>query len=252
MLVEDGRLKLTDPVSVFLPEFKDLRVLDPKGTGTVPAGREVTIHDLLTHTSGLTYGFLAGDKLGPQYQEAKINDGLAPGDGTLAENIRRLAGLSLKHQPGTAWEYGLSTDVLGRLIEVVSEKSLEVFFRERIFNPLEMNDTSFALPAIKRDRLAALYRPKADKTVEKVSSGALKNGTVTYSADMPFSDKGYFSGGAGLNSTAVDYGRFLQMLLNKGELGGKRILKRETVELMTRNQIGDLKVTLGSTTLTSG
>jgi CubicO group peptidase (beta-lactamase class C family) len=142
MLVEDGRLKLTDPVCRWLPEFKDPRVLDPKGPGTVPAEREVTIHDLLTHTSGLTYGFLAGDRLGPQYREARVCDGLAPADGTLAENVHRLAGLPLKHQPGAAWEYGLSTDVLGRLVEVVSEKSLDEFFRERIFGPLGVGPVS--------------------------------------------------------------------------------------------------------------
>ncbi len=244
MLVEDGRCKLTDPVSRYLPEFKDLRVLDPKGPGTVPAVREVTIHDLLTHTSGLSYGFLAGDRLGPLYREAKVSDGLAPADGTLAENIRRLAGLPLEHQPGAAWEYGLSADVLGRLIEVVSGKPLDEFFRERIFRPLEMTDTYFTLPREKRDRLAALYRPGADKAVEKVGNDPVRVGALLYSADMPLRDKGYFSGGAGLVSTAPDYARFLQMLLNKGELGGKRILKRETVDLMTRNQIGDLTVTI--------
>ena len=242
MLAEEGRLKLTDPVSKFLPEFRDMRVLDPKGAGTVPARREVTIHDLLTHTSGLSYGFLAGDRLGPLYREAKVSDGLAPAVGSLADNIRRLAGLPLKHQPGTAWEYGLSSDVLGRLVEVVSRKSLDEFFRERIFLPLKMNDTHFALPAAKRDRLAALYRPKADKTVERVGDATIQVGALSYSANMPFSDKGYFSGGAGLVSTAPDYARLLQMLLNKGEFNGKRLLKPETVELMTRNQIGDLKL----------
>jgi CubicO group peptidase (beta-lactamase class C family) len=244
MLAEEGRFNLTDPVSRFLPELKNLRVLDPKGTGTVPANREVTIHDLLTHTSGLCYGFLAGDKLGPQYREARVCDGLAPAEGTLQENVHRLAGLPLKHQPGSAWEYGLSTDVLGRLVEVVSSKSLDEFFREQIFLPLEMTDTHFPLPAAKRHRLAALYRPGADKTVQEVGNDLMRVGTLTYSAAMPFSATGYFSGGAGLVSTAPDYARFLQMLLNKGELGGKRLLRRETVKLMTRNQVGDLKVTI--------
>jgi CubicO group peptidase (beta-lactamase class C family) len=245
ILAEDGRFKLTDPVSRLLPEFKDLRVLDPKGAGTVPAKREVTIHDLLTQTSGLSYGFLAGDRLGPLYREARVCDGLAPPDGTLAENMHRLAGLPLKYQPGAAWEYGLSTDVLGRLVEVVSRKSLDEFFRERIFGPLGMTDTHFTLPPAKHHRLAALYRPGADKAVEKVGNDPVRVEALTYSADMPLRDKGYFSGGAGLVSTAPEYARFLQMLLNKGELGGKRLLKAETVELMTRNQIGDLKVAIG-------
>lgn len=245
MLVEEGNLKLDDPVSKYLPEFKGMKVLNPKGEGTVDANRDITIHQLLTHTSGLTYGFLAGEKLGPIYKDAKICDGLAPADCTLAENIRRLAGVPLKYQPGSTWEYSLSTDVLGRLVEAVSKKSLDQFFRERIFQPLDMTDSYFTLPATKRDRLAALYRPGANKVVEKVGNELLKSGTVTYSAVMPLSESGYYSGGAGLVSTAADYGRFLQMLLNKGELGGKRILKAETVELMTRNQIGDLKVSIG-------
>jgi len=245
MLVEDGRCKLTDPVSKYLPQFKDMRVLDPKGAGTVPAIREVTIHDLLTHTSGLSYGFLAGDRLGPMYRDAKVSDGLAPADGTLAENIHRLAGLPLKYQPGAAWEYGLSADVLGRLVEVVAEKSLDEFFQDRIFRPLGMTNTYFTLPREKRDRLASLYRLGSDKAITKVGDDPVREGALTYSAAMPLREKGYFSGGAGLVSTAPDYARFLQMLLNKGELDGQRILKPETVVLMARNQIGDLTLTLG-------
>jgi CubicO group peptidase (beta-lactamase class C family) len=242
MLAEEGRFDLTDPVSKYLPEFKDMRVLDPKGTGTVAANREITLHDLLTHTSGLSYGFLAGDRLGPLYREAKVSDGLAPADGTLAENVRRLAGLPLKHQPGAAWEYGLSTDLLGRLVEVVSGKPLDEFFRERIFQPLGMTDTHFTLPPVKRARLATLYRPGANKTIEEVRDDPARVGTLTFSPSLAYQRKDYFSGGVGLVSTAPDYARFLQMLLNKGELGGKRLLRPQTVERMTRNQIGDLKV----------
>ncbi len=249
MLAEEGRFKLTDPVSKFLPEFKNLRVLGAEGTETAPAAREITIHDLLTHTSGLTYGFFAGDRLGPLYQEAKICDGLAPADCTLAENVRRLAGVPLKHQPGAAWEYGLSTDVLGRLVEVVSEKSLDAFFQTQIFRPLGMTDTHFVLPEEKRHRLAALYRPgdgKGDgKKVEKVGDEPIQIGALRYSATLPLRETGYFSGGAGIVSTAPDYARFLTMLLNKGALDGQRLLKSETVEQMCRNQIGDLPVTLG-------
>jgi uncharacterized repeat protein (TIGR03806 family) len=242
MLAEDGRLNLTDPVSKYLPEFKAMRVLDPKGNGTVAANREITIHDLLTHTSGLTYGFLAGDRLGPLYREAKVSDGLAPADGTLAENVRRLAGVPLNHQPGAIWEYGLSTDVLGRLVEVVSGKSLDQFFRERIFQPLAMTDTFFTVPPAKRDRLAALYRPGPGQSIEEIRDDPVRLGPLTFSPSLVIREKNYYSGGAGLASTAGHYARFLQMLLNKGEFDGKRLLKRETVERMTRNQLGDLKV----------
>jgi CubicO group peptidase (beta-lactamase class C family) len=242
MLAEEGRFDLTGPVSKFLPEFKDMRVLDSKGARTVRANREITIIDLLTHTSGLSYTFLAGDRLEPLYREAKVCDGLASADCTLAENVRRLAGLPLKHQPGTAWEYGLSTDVLGRLVEVISGKSLDEFFRDRIFQPLEMTDTYFTLPPSKRDRLADLYRPRTDKTIEIVRDDPARIGTVTFSPSLAYRGKNYFSGGAGLVSTAPDYARFVQMLLNKGELVGKRLLKPQTIERMTRNHIGDFKV----------
>ena len=192
MLAEDGKLNLTDPVSKYLPEFKDMRVLDPKGTGSVPATRAITIHDLLTHTSGLTYGFLAGDRLGPLYKQAKISDGLAPTDATLEENVRRLAGLPLKHQPGSAWEYSLSADVLGRLVEVISGKSLDEFFRDRIFRPLGMNDTSFTVPSEKLSRLATLYGPGIDKTIETVRDDPVAGGHADVFAEPRVSREGLF------------------------------------------------------------
>ena len=245
MLAEEGRFALTDPVSKFLPEFKDMRVLDPKGSGTVAAIRQITIHDLLTHTSGLTLGFLADGRLGQLYREAKVCDGLSRTDCTLAENVRRLAALPLKNQPGTAWEYGLSTDVLGRLVEVVSGESLDAFFRERIFQPLGMTDTGFTVPAGQRNRLAAIYRPGTDKTIKEVLDDPVRLGTLTFSPSLSYDGTAYYSGGSGLVSTAPDYARFLQMLLNKGELGGKRLLKTETVARMTINHLGGLKVTIG-------
>jgi hypothetical protein len=185
---------------------------------------------------------LAGDQLGPLYQQAKISDGLAPTDATLDENVRRLAGLPLKFQPGSAWEYSLSADVLGRVIEVISGKSLDGFFRERIFQPLGMNDSYFTVPNEKRNRLATLYGPATDKRIQEVRDDPAHVGTLAFSPSFAYSPKVYFSGGAGLCSTAPDYARFLQMLLNKGELDTKRLLKPETVEQMTRNQIGDLKI----------
>jgi putative heme-binding domain-containing protein len=249
MLYEQGRLGLDDPVFRYLPEFQSPNVLvadrvdAPDAPVTVPARREITIRDLLTHTSGLTYRFFDRPGLGKLYAAAGISDGLAETPGTVADNIRRLARMPLLHQPGTAWEYGLNTDVLGRVVEVVSGRTLEELFRERIFGPLKMEDTFFIVPDAKRKHLAALYTPGADKAFRRVGPGRLEAGALVYSATYPSSNGNtYFSGGAGLCSTIGDYARFLQMLLNRGELDGNRLLKPETVDLMTRNQIGDLQI----------
>jgi CubicO group peptidase (beta-lactamase class C family) len=255
ILADQGRIDISDPVSRYLPEFKFMQVAKakPKADGkTTPEGsaedydlvaayRPITIRDLLTHTSGLCYRFRNHPLVGRKYADADICDGLTPSDHSLAENVRRLAGIPLANQPGTAWEYGLSTDVLGRLVEVVSGQPLEAFFTERIFNPLKMNDTHFVLPEAKRNRLAALYEPGPDGKIVRAGEGPTVKGTLIYSASLPYQGtKGHFSGGAGLVSTAGDYARFLQMLLNGGELEGARILRRETVAAMTRDQIGAL------------
>jgi CubicO group peptidase (beta-lactamase class C family) len=255
ILVEQGQIDLADPVSRYLPEFKFMQVAVPrpkKGANgaprdssdqyeLVPAYRPITIRDLLSHTSGLCYRFRDNLLAGRLYAQAGICDGLNPCDHTLAENVRRLAGLPLAHQPGTAWEYGLSTDVLGRLIEVISGKSLDEYLAERIFMPLAMNDTHFVLPESKRGRLAALYEPGKDGQVSRLGEGTTSRGQLFFAASLPYNGtKGYFSGGAGLVSTADDYARFLQMLLNRGELAGKRILRPETVQAMTRDQTGGL------------
>ncbi len=259
ILADQGRIDLSDPISRYLPEFKFMQVAVPRPKpkpddkttpggsvedfDLVPAYRPITIRDLLTHTSGLCYRFRNHPLVGRKYAEADICDGLTPSDHSLAENVRRLAGIPLAHQPGTAWEYGLSTDVLGRLVEVVSGQSLEAFFTERIFNPIKMNDTHFVLPEAKRGRLTALYEPGADGKIARAGEGPTVKGTLIYSASLPYQGtKGYFSGGAGLVSTAGDYARFLQMLLNGGELEGARILRRETVAAMTRDQIGALPI----------
>src|SRR5262249_44392541 len=158
---------------------------------------------------------------------------IAPSGHTLAENVRRLARLPLAHQPGTAWEYGLSTDVLGRVVEVVSGESLDAFFEHAIFTPLEMNDTYFVLPESKRWRLATLYEPGSGGSIVKPADGPTIKGALIYSASLPYAGtKDYFSGGAGLVSTASDYARFLQMILNRGELDGRRLLRAETVDAM--------------------
>jgi putative heme-binding domain-containing protein len=248
MLVEDGKLRLEDPVSKYLPEFKDMTVLVPtKGEGKQPyhlvkADREITIRHLLSHTSGITNRMSNRPHLGKLYADAKILDGLVESRQTVAENIGRLAKLPLLHQPGTQWEYGLGIDVLGRVVEVVSGKSLDAFFCSRIFEPLRMHDTSFIVPKDKRSRLAALYTPNDKKKIQRVGENPMTIGSTMFSATYSTADDNrYQSGGAGLASTANDYCRFLQMMLNRGELDGKRILKAETVDEMTRNQIGDLR-----------
>lgn len=244
ILVDDGRLKVTDPVSKYLPEFKNPKVLKP-GSGDdselVPAGREITVHDLLTHTSGLTYRFMAQEPFAELYHNADICDGLARPTFTLAENVRQLASLPLLYQPGSAFQYGMSTDVLGRLVEVISGQDLESFMSSRIFEPLGMNDTCFDLPADKTDRLAVVYEPGPNKLIQRLGEVPVQKGELIYCATCPYEgQRGYCSGGAGLTSSAADYARFLQMLLDGGQSNGNRILKPETVQAMTSNQIGDL------------
>lgn len=254
ILVDDGKLKVTDPVSKYLPEFEHARVLKKREAGsatdsapaTVPAEREITVHDLLTHTSGISYRFFDRPVLGKLYVEAGVSDGLSETPGTIGDNVKRLARLPLLFQPGSAWEYGLNTDVLGRLVEVVSGRTLDQFFRERIFEPLRMNDTYFVLPREKRSRLAGLYMYGDDKVLHRVGRQPVHYGTLVFTATYPTWDESkYYSGGAGLVSTLGDYSRFLQMLLNHGELDGARILKPETVAAMTQNQIGDLSIGIG-------
>jgi CubicO group peptidase (beta-lactamase class C family) len=229
-LVEQGKLALDDPVEKYLPELKDLRVLgDAKDDtaedlATVPARRSITIRDLLAHTSGISYGaFLTNnERLGKGYERARVQ---ARDMKTIAEQVARLAKAPLAHHPGEGWTYGLSHDVLGRVIEVVSGESFDKFLQERIFAPLDMRDTSFFVPEGKRDRVATAYRAGDD--------GALTALPKDYGSET------FFSGGGGLDSTARDYARFAQMLLGGGELDGTRILKRETVAEMTTNQIGE-------------
>jgi CubicO group peptidase (beta-lactamase class C family) len=250
MLYDAGKLRLDDPLSRFVPEFRGPSVLkagQTNGTAgtpaTVPAAREITIADLLKHTSGLTYRFFNRPVLGKLYVDAGVADGLCETPGKIGDNVLRLAKLPLLHQPGTAWEYSLGPDVLGRVVEVASGQTLDAFFREHIFGPLRMEDTSFVVPESKRQRLAALYSPGADNTIHRVRPGKIEAGALVYSATYPIADGSmYFSGGAGLCSTIGDYARFLQMLLNRGTLDGARLLKPETVDLMTSNQIGDLRI----------
>jgi CubicO group peptidase (beta-lactamase class C family) len=207
----------------------------------VPADRPITIHHLLTHTSGLTYRFIGNPLVGPLYVESGVSDGLAETPGTIGDNVKRLARLPLIFQPGTRWEYSLATDVLGRVIEAASGRTFDRFLRERMFDPLKMKDTHFVVPPDSRDRLAAVYYPGPGGPIRRMPATPVQVGPLVYSANFPSFETGtYYSGGAGLTSTIDDYARFLQMILNKGELDGVRVLKADTVATMTRDQIAPL------------
>ena len=252
MLYEEGLFKLNDPIGQYLPALASLEVLEPSGDGDeayrrVPAQRPVTIRHLLTHTSGIGYRFL-GD-LGPTaqlrllaelYGEAGIADGLAEHDGTIEELVTALGQLPLLHEPGAAFSYGLSDDVLGLLVEVVSGTTFDTFLRTRVFEPLGMVDTYFYVPDRKAHRVASLYTPNAARGLDEVE-GTVAGEHLIYSSTYSTGEyRTYFAGGAGLSSTVHDYARFLQMLLNGGELDGVRLLSPVTVDLMTTDHIGDI------------
>jgi CubicO group peptidase (beta-lactamase class C family) len=239
MLYEEGRLQLTDPVARFIPAFKSQQVLDDSGA-MVPARRGVTIRDLLSHRSGLSYGFLNNGPVGTAYRSAGVTDGLTLMPVTLAEAIDKLAAQPLMSQPGAAWNYSLSTDVLGRVVEVASGKPFDVFMRERIFTPLRMTDTSFEVPDARWSRMATVYSPDQAGGIRPMKDPETFGNTVMSPIASYKPPKKYFSGGAGLTSTARDYGRFAQMLLNGGALDNARLLGPKTVELMTTSHTGDL------------
>jgi CubicO group peptidase (beta-lactamase class C family) len=224
LLWEEGRFQLDDPVSKYLPEFKGLRVHAGKGDETIAANREVTIRDLMRHTSGLTYGLFGDTAVDRLYRQNKVLD---PND-NLADLVTKVSKLPLLCQPGTRFNYSVSTDVLGRLVEVVSGKPLDEFFQERIFKPLDMKDTGFFVPPEKLARFASNYGPG--------EKGGLKLGEAAQHSRFAAKPK-FLSGGGGLVSTARDYARFCQMLLSGGELQGTRLLKKETVAQMTVNQL---------------
>lgn len=232
ILYEEGHFLLTDPISKFIPEFKQPKVIVGQSESGEPiladAKNEITIRNLLNHTSGITYG----DKLQAKYyREAGMTVGFTQTEGTIGEKIKKLAKLPLISNPGEEFHYGMSLDVLGYLVEVISKMPLDEFLRKNIFEPLKMVDTDFNVTPDKLSRLATLY--KMDR-----------NGSLTKATGyFPYPEKQtYFSGGAGLVSTAKDYARFAQMILNDGELDGVRILGRKTIEMMTSNSIGDLYI----------
>lgn len=240
LLYEKGLFGLNDPVSRYLPEFSDMRVItevaeDGSVTATRPAEKPILIIDLLTHSSGIGYPFIGGTHQF-SYVNAGVIDGLTATDKLLADQIKILAAQALIHEPGTHFTYGLSVDVLGRLIEVVSGQALDQFFAENITQALKMPDTYFYLPQEKSDRLATLYAFVEDKGLV-VSDGTESNIKLDNPNYPIVGAKSYFSGGAGLSSTAHDYARFIQMLSNGGELDGVRILGRKSVELMRTARI---------------
>jgi CubicO group peptidase (beta-lactamase class C family) len=243
MLYEEGRFQLGDPISKYLPEFKNPKVLvKPANGGTaysIPATREITIRDLLRHTSGLTYNWNAD--LGKMYDDANVATGLLEYDGTIADNVKRLAAQPLLFNPGERWEYSLGVDVLGRLVEVVSGMPLDEFFKKRIFEPVGMKDTYFYVPQDKVNRLAVAYGVFEGKEATRFPDKPVVDGLLTYDASYPVAGpKKLFSGGGGLVSTAEDYARFCQMMLDNGMVNGKRLLSRKTVELMTHDQLGKI------------
>jgi CubicO group peptidase (beta-lactamase class C family) len=225
MLWEEGRFLLNDPIGKYLPDLAGLDVAVERGgeLERVPLEREVTVQDLLRHTSGLTYEFRGASPVHKMYMGAKVYSRAQ----SSADQVATLGKLPLLHQPGTRWEYGRSTDVVGRLVEVLSGQRLSAFFGQRIFSPLGMIDTGFHVPEHHSSRLAEAFASDPD------SGAAVRLLEVR---DPPM----FESGGGGLVSTASDYARFLQMLLNGGTLSGSRLLSRKTIELMTADHLGPI------------
>lgn len=226
MLYEEGKFQLTDPVENYLPEFKNILVLTEDGR-LEKQKRPFTIQMLMSHTAGLTYGVFGNTPVDQQYRNANI---LANKD--LAEMVTELGKIPLQYQPGTRWHYSVSVDVLGRLVEILSGQTFDVFLQERIFDPLKMTDTFFEVPADKLNRFGTNHRYNAQTKTLEISD---------YPATSQFAnDVTFFSGGGGLLSTAEDYMKFCQMLLNGGEFNGARILSRKTIDYMTRNHLNGI------------
>jgi len=232
MLYEQGRFQLNDPVARFIPSWSDLGVFvsgDHPAFVTAPAARPMTIRDLLTHTSGLTYGYLEPrSSVDAAYRKLGVGNDTKPGY-TLADTIASLAELPLEFSPGTRWNYSIATDVVGHLIEVISGQRLDAYLAEHVFGPLGMQDTGFTIRDAQVPRFAANYEQAPDDGLKLVDDPTRSR----------YARATFLSGGGGLVSTALDYYRFTRMLLNGGELDGVRLLGRKTVELMTVNHLPD-------------
>ncbi len=233
MLYEAGHFQLDDPITNYLPCFKDMRVYVGGMRGkldTVPAERNITFRDLLTHTSGLTYGFMEATPVDALYRDRGVD--FQTTDKTLAEVVDLAADIPLIAQPGMEWNYSIATDVLGHLVAVISGQPFNQFLRERVTGPLGMADTDFFVPPEKIARLAANYMRAGDGRLMLIDDPT---------KSIFGKQRQIHSGGGGLVSTASDYMRFCRMMLNKGELDGVRLLGRKTVELMTSNHLrGDM------------
>ena len=237
LLYDEGKLSLSDPVSRYLPGFAHAKVLDKfhqedTTYTTVPANRSVTIKDLLTHASGIDYPGIGTDEMKAIYTKAGIQAGLGVIDQDLVTAMNKLGSLPLAFQPGTQWRYGLSVDVLGAVIEVISGTDLETFLRKNILGPLDMDDTWFNLPSDKSGRLTTVYTEDSLHHIIPWDKEHLGG-----DPDYPIMSKHYFSGGAGLSSTAMDYAVFLQMIMNGGNYNGKQILSKRVVAMMLHNQL---------------
>jgi CubicO group peptidase (beta-lactamase class C family) len=239
MLWEEGKFRLDDPISKYIPEFKNPQVLNTFRYGettysTKAYSREITIRHLLTHTSGLGYGVIDGDeRMKMIYHKAGVTDLFTTENITIGESVKRLARLPLHHEPGTKYTYSEGLDVLGYLVEIISGKPFDVFLKERIFDPLGMNDTRFYLSDAQAPRLVTVHTRKENKWVSYP--------VTFYDPDYPKTGaKAFFSGGAGLSSTTEDYAKFLQLYLNGGVYNGRRILSPHTIHTMMQNQVGDL------------
>ncbi len=237
ILHERGQLDISHPLSRYIPEWENVQVAIPNENGSYnlePVERPITLRHLLTHTAGMSYGTGPASR---EWEEADFQGWyFANKTETIGESIARMASLPLDAHPGTAWIYGYNTDILGAVIEKASGMDLNNFLQQEIFEPLEMSDSHFYLPENKRDRLAVVYQPKPGGGIQAIPATDGMRSQGLYIDGPRIS----YSGGAGLLSTANDYARFLQMTLNGGELDGKRILSRKTIELMTTNHLGDL------------
>lgn len=246
MLWEEGRFQLDEPVSRYLPEFARPRVLTTfRATDTTwdsePAGREMTVRQLLTHTAGLDYAGIGSENFRAIYAKAGVPSGIGDDAYTIGEKMRLMATLPLRNRPGEEFVYSLSFDLLGYLVEVVSGMPFDRFLRTRIFDPLGMRDTWFYLPPDRHSRLVTLHQGQNGRVVPMRGRTAFTGAD----ADFPKLQGTYFSGGAGLSSTVEDYARFLQLFLNKGELDGVRLLSPKTVEMMLTEQLPTMSTEVG-------
>lgn len=258
LLYEEGKLLLSDPVSKYIPEFQNQKVLKALPDGSkfeyklIPPKREVTIRDLLSHSSGILYLFPTNWSKEKErilvtnlYKEAGITDGFCRPDEEIGDMVKRLARLPLYAHPGEVWDYGLSSDVLGYLVEVVSGMKFDKFMSERIFKPLGMKDSHFYIPKEKLSRLSAVWKSDWNGDLVRADDKPIIDGDLALCPSDAYATSGkYLAGGASVLSTVEDYFKFSQMLLNSGEFNGVRLLSRKSVELMSAtNHIGDFDAT---------